>query len=247
MAQINNVRAVERALQILNCFASGKESFTLMEIARRIELSPSTTLRIIGTLESQNFIYRDPDNLHYYLGFKLAQISNIGFANLNVCKVAHPFLEQLAETFGESTGLYVRKGERRVCVDRVEGTCSLRSVVQIGNSAPLTRGASGRLLLSALSDERIYKILQKDPCVSLDDIKRAKEQGYVVSHGEREAGVVSIAAPIYDSTSLMKAAIFVSGPEPRLTSSQILQIAPQLVSAAHEISNSMGYQEPKSD
>lgn len=240
MAQENTVRAVERALQILNCFAGGKESFTLMEIARAIELSPSTTLRIIGTLEKENYIYRNPDSMRYYLGFKLAQISHVGFANLDVCKIAHPQLEHLAELFGESTGLYLRKGERRICVDRVEGTRSLRSVVQVGNSAPLVRGASGRLLLSSLADAQIETLLQKDPCTTLENILKIRAAGYAVSHGEREPGVVSVAAPVYDSTGAMIAAVFVTGPEPRLDDKLVQRMIPEIVAAAENVSMQLG-------
>lgn len=240
MAQENTVRAVERALQILNCFAGGKESFTLMEIARAINLSPSTTLRIIGTLEKDNYIYRSPDSMRYFLGFKLAQISHVGFANLDVCKVAHPQLERLAELFGESTGLYVRKGERRICVDCIEGTRSLRSVVQIGNSAPLIRGAAGRILLSSLPDAEIEALIQKDPCVTLETILNIRAAGYAVSHGEREAGVASIAAPICDSTKKAIAAIFITGPEPRFDESFVQRMIPELVAAAKAVSLAMG-------
>lgn len=239
MAQENNVRAVERALQILNCFAAGKQSFTLVEMARQIQLSPSTTLRLLGTLERQNFIFRDPDSLKYFLGFKLAQISHIGFANVTVCKVAHPFLEQLVQALGESAGVYIRKGERRVCVDRAEGTGSLRSVVQVGNSAPLTRGASGRLLLSALSEQRILDILEKDPCISLEDVKKTAQDGYAVSRGEREAGIVSIAAPVFNSTNKLSAAIFVSGPESRMIA-QVDYIIPRVIQTAKDISFALG-------
>lgn len=241
MAQENTVRAVERALQILNCFAGGKESFTLMEIARAIDLSPSTTLRIIGTLEKDNYIYRSPDSMRYYLGFKLAQISHVGFANLDVCKIAHPHLEHLAEMFGESTGLYLRKGERRICVDRVEGTRSLRSVVQVGNSAPLVRGASGRLLLSSLPIPVIQTLLEKDPFTTLENILKVRTAGYAVSHGEREAGVVSIAAPVYDSTNTMIAAVFSTGPEPRLDDGFVQRMVPEIVAAAKKISFQLGF------
>lgn len=80
MAVENNVRAVERALAILDCFNSSKSSFTLTELARAIDLSPSTTLRLISTLESKNYIYRNPENMRYYLGYRLAQLSDIAFS-----------------------------------------------------------------------------------------------------------------------------------------------------------------------
>ena len=63
MAQEYNVRAVDRALQVLDLFADGASNFPLTEIARGIELSPSTTLRLLTTLEKRNYIYRSEENI----------------------------------------------------------------------------------------------------------------------------------------------------------------------------------------
>lgn len=70
-----NVRAVERALAILDCFSIEHTSFSLMEISKEIQLSASTTLRLLSTLEKRNYLYRNPDNSRYYLGARVAQLA----------------------------------------------------------------------------------------------------------------------------------------------------------------------------
>lgn len=240
----NNVRAVERALQILDCFATGKTSFTLMELSREIKLSPSTTLRLVTTLEGKNYIHRDPENLRYYLGFKLARISNTAFGNLDFCRVARPYLKQLNETFGESTGLYTIRNDRRICVDRVEGTKSLRNVVQIGDSHSLTRGASGRVLLAYLPEEKILHLLEKDPFTDLASLEAVRRAGFAVSHGEREAGTVSIAAPVFNAAGNVVAALFVTGPAPRFDDETIERVRLDTIKYAKQISFEMGYVPP---
>lgn len=242
MSADNNVRTVERALAILDCFSEEKNNFTLTEISRLIELSPSTTLRLIGTLENKNYIFRDPSNMRFYLGFKLAQISNIAFANLDICRVARPFLEGLHEGFNESMGLYILKDNRRVCIDRIECTQSLRSVVEVGTTQPLTRGAAGRVLLSYLPSEQIKSLLAEDPYTTLEDLSKVMEFGYAVSYGERQHGIVSIAAPVFNTKKQVAAALFVTGPSSRFDQYLVNQLIAEVTHTAKEVSYAMGYE-----
>lgn len=237
-----NVRAVERAIQILNCFAvDAKEAFSLKEISTRISLPPSTTLRLLATLERANYVFRDPDNQRYYLGFKLAQISNLAFSNLDICRVAHPFLEKLHASFNESTGLFLLKHDQRVCIARLEGTKSLRSVVTIGTSLPLTRGASGRVLLAYLPDDRIKFLLENDPYTNMDELMLLRQKGYAVSNGEREAGVTSIAAPIFDCYGKAFSSLYITGPAPRFDEHLTARMVEEIIDYAKKISLGMGY------
>ncbi len=241
MPQENSVRAVERALSILDCYTTGKGCFTLIEIARMINLSPSTTLRLLSTLEKRNYIFRDPESLKYYLGFRLAQISNISFENLDFCRVARPYMQQLNNLFNESVGISMVKRGHRVCVDRIEGTRPLRSVLSIGMPQPLTRGASGRMLLSHQSEEFILSQLHEDPFVTLSDLQEVKRQGYAVSYGEREPGIVSVAAPILDSQRKLVATLFLSAPTARVDEALVERFIQAVTDSAYKISCQLGF------
>ena len=241
LAQEYNVRAVDRALQILDLFAEGNSSFTLTEIAKGIDLSPSTTLRLLNTLEKRNYIYRSSENLKYYLGFRLAQISNVAFRNLDVIRVARPYLEYLNKLFNESTGLYIRKGDHRICVDRIEGTRNLRSVVQIGSRQVLTRGASGRVLLAYLPEERARLLLENDPFVTVESLEKVRSQGFAVSRAEREPGVLSVAAPIFNSRGTVETAVFVTMPLMRVEEERLEEISDEILKVSRGISREMGY------
>ncbi len=240
MSSENNVRAIERAIQILNCFTKGKSSFTLTEIAREIELSPSTTLRILTTLENCNYIYRNPSNLKYYLGYQLIRLSNISFSNIDVVTLARPFLEDLTERYKQSTGIYIMRGDQRICVDRVEGTSYLRSIVEIGTTLPLNRGASGKMLLAHAPDDVRNKILATDTLISEDSLKKVRQDGYAVSLGERQQGVFSVSAPIINAKGEIEAAIFISGAQ-NMFDDLYDQVVNAVKEAAEKISELIGY------
>ncbi len=241
MSQDNSVRAVERALAILDCFTEEKNSFSLTEISNEINLSPSTALRLLNTLEGRHYIYRDPENMRYYLGFRLAQLSNIAFANLDICQVVRPHLELLHKRYNESVGIYILKNNRRVCVERIECTQPLRIVVSVGQNQPLTRGASGRLLLAYLPEDEAQKILNDDPATTLQELSKIREYGYAVSHGERQQGIVSISTPVFNAAGHVAAALFISGPEVRFDQYFINQLISELKKTASAVSIEMGY------
>lgn len=206
-----------------------------------VQLSPSTTLRLLSTLEKRNYIFKDSENLRYYLGFRLAQISNVSFENLDFCRVARPFLQQLNTLFNESVGISMVRRGSRVCVERIEGTRPLRSVLQIGMPQPLTRGASGRMLLAYQPEEFIRQQLQEDPFVTLSDLQQVKEKGYAVSFGEREPGIVSVAAPILDAQHKLLATIFLSAPAARVDDNLVERFVQAVTDSAYKVSCQLGY------
>src|SRR5690625_7602554 len=74
------VRSVERALDILLCFAD-ESSLSMSEIAQRVALHKSTVHRLLASLETKGFVIRDPVTDHYRLGFRVWELSEIGRAS----------------------------------------------------------------------------------------------------------------------------------------------------------------------
>lgn len=236
-----NVQAVERAIAILNCYTSNQSSFTLTELADATDLSPSTVSRLISTLEHHDFLFRDPTDMKYYLGFRLAQISNISFNNMDVCRLGHPLLRILNEKYNETVCINIARRDKRICIYEIESTYPLRSVYGVGTSLPLTRGSAGKLLMAYMSDAHITKLLAEDPFVSPIALHEIKKAGYAVSNSDHQKGVVSISAPVFNAKGKTCAAIMLAGPEIRLVEPIINSIIPEVVKTAMKISELLGY------
>lgn len=234
------VRAVERALSILDCFSSGRPSLSLTELARASGLSLSTALRILGTLEARNYIHKSAEDGRYYLGFQLARIGNVALSNMDVCRIAQPYLRELRDQFRESVGIYLRHGDSRTCVTRLEGTQPLRFVPVIGNTLPLTRGASGRVLLAHMPAEDADRLLSQDPFTSRDELSLVRELGFARSLGERDPAVESVAAPIFNSQGQVFAAVFVTGPKGRFSAPEMDRLTDAVRTTARSISIQLG-------
>jgi IclR family transcriptional regulator, KDG regulon repressor len=234
------VRAIERALDILDCFEPGKLELTLTDIANAISLSMSTTSRIVATLEKRSYLARNIDTQRYSLGSRIAQIGALGLSNLELRKVALPFMRDLNALYNEGVSLYVIQDEDRICVERVESTLPLRRVVNVGDRHPLTRGAAGRVLLAYLPREKRKAILTKDPYTTEEALEELRHGGYTVSLGEREDGVSSIAAPIEDARCEVIAALSMSGPSVRFEGSGFSDKIARVKKTAEQISKALG-------
>ena len=238
--KVTSVRAIERALDILDCFKQENQELSLTEIARQIDLPLSTTSRIITTLEKRNYLSRAQDN-KVYLGSGLVSLCNYCFAYLDFKRIAHPYMIQLRNIYSESVSLYVVQGEYRVCIERVETTHALRRVINVGDQFPLTRGAAGRLLLAYQPLEKIISLVNKDPFTNLEELEEIRNQQYTYSISEREEGVVSIAAPIFNGEKNVIAAIALSWPSVRFSLEQLDDRIPKIIEFAGKISKSIGY------
>jgi len=205
-------RSVERALEILECFLK-KDELILLEIAEQTNLSPSTVLRIISTLEDKNFVKRDIKTKKYSLGSKIYQLAEMASNNTYAMlkKVAYKHMLELSNKYNENVRLFVPDGVSKLCIEAVESTRELRQVIKVGERHDLVHGAAGKILLAFMSADERSRLFHEDP---YDEkvYEKVREAGYALSIGEREEGLVGIAAPIIDEPRKLIAALSLSGP-----------------------------------
>ena len=243
--EIAGLRTLERGLDVLDLFCSGAGRLTLSEIAVQIGLSPSTSSRLINTLVSRGYLFRDDETKKFQLGvqgMRLVSSSNQAF---DLRPLAAPFLQQLFNKYNESVSLYVVLDGQRVCLDRIETTHGLRRVINVGDRLSLTRGAGGKVLLAGLSKTLQTELIKTDPAVTEADLEQIRLQGYAISDGEREIGVAAVAAPVFNASGQAVCALSLSGPSVRLPRDLIITIVPDIVAAARQFSALLGYREPQ--
>lgn len=240
----SNIRSIERAFAILECFRQDKTELSLIEISQLTGLSPSTVHRIISTLENKHYLERNEDNKKYYLGYKVIQLGNISSYNMdnNLRKIAYPSLVKLRDIYNETISIYVVNNGYRMCLERVETTHDLRKVVNIGDRLPLYKGAPGRLLLAYIPQEKARKILGENSNITNNHLAELRSKGYAVSDGEREEGIASIAAPIFDHNNKVIAALTLSGPSIRIIKEDLADRISAVIQTAKEISRKLGWE-----
>ena len=235
------VGTLDRVVDILNAVEAGTRSYT--DITHATGLSRPTAHRLIRALEQHGFLVQ-AGGAGYALGPRLLSLASSAMRELPLRDLAHPSLERLARTTGESAQLFVRDDDVRICVDAVESESELRTIVDVGATLPLTRGSAGKVLLSWAADRDRRRILGSLPPDEASRLTRTiattVRRGWADSIGEREPGVASVSAPVFDAAGALIAAISVSGPADRIGALRGRRYAPAVTGAAREVEATLG-------
>lgn len=245
------IRAVEKAIDILDCFCPEKPSLGVQEISALTGLTPSTVSRILSTLRNKGCVEKDPSTGRYRLGTKIYRWGLTVHNQLNLAEVALPTMEEVRDACGEEVALYVLQGDSRFCVAKVESTYSVAKTSPTGVALPLHCGAAGKVLLAylpaAVRKRLLERPLQKytpftitDPVLLERDLAKIREQGYAYSLSEREVGAYSIVAPVRNGFGQVVASLAISGPQFRLSDEKVEVYKKLVVDAAQRISHNLG-------
>lgn len=236
--QQSSTRSIDRALEILECFLNGDGRFTLSELSQNTGLSATTVLRILGALISKGFIEKDEVTKTYSLGYKVSQLSQVAnHSNETVLKnVSEPFMSELLDKYNEDVRLFVEDGPNKLCIMSLESTRSLRHIMKVGDKHELIKGAAGKIILCYMDPEK-RKPLLINSNIDIELLDTIKTKGYAVSIGEKEEGIVGIAAPILDWNGRLIACLSLSGPSIRFVNEEIEDKIKDTVNTAKQISN----------
>ncbi|MDK2856689.1 MAG: IclR family transcriptional regulator, acetate operon repressor [Bacillota bacterium] len=249
-----NVRAVERAMDLLLALGRAEPSLGVTELADELHLHKSTVHRLLVTLEGKGFVEQDPASGRYRLGLKLFELGAVVGSRLELRREALPFLKELSEKSGHTVHLVLLSGYDPIYVEKVENPHSVVTYSQIGKKLPLHATAAGKVLLAHLPPTDQEEVLRgrltaytpntiTDPAVLRDHLARVVQQGYAVDDEELELGLRCVAAPIRGPRGQVVAALSLSG----LTATLTRERLPGLIAAAQEtaraISRRLGYSE----
>jgi DNA-binding IclR family transcriptional regulator len=217
--------SIPRAAKIIACLSRNVN--TVSDIAAQSKLAKSTVHRVLKLMEASYMVTEDPVDRRYYLGPLIAQLT---ISPLRV----HEYLVRCAE---EEMRRLSNLSEETITLDILSGmqpthlfeiACRHDVGVKDTNvrSATLYTGASGKILISQMSDAWLDAHVKNmpitqltpntviDPEILLTQIREIRANGYAVSFGERVGGAVCISAPVINYTSPIGLSIV--GPEKRL-------------------------------
>ena len=228
---VSGVGVLDKAVVILSFLSEGGPA-TLAEVVEVTGLPRPTAHRLLSALETHHLVGRAGGQ--YALGMRLLGWGNKA-VGLDLVEAARPALGALRDETGESVQLYVREGDRRVCVASVERAGGgLKDTVPVGAVLPLDLGSGGKVLLAWAEDGEI------SPRVNAAELEEIRSQGWAESVAEREAGVASVSAPVFGAGGALRAAVCASGPISRLGGRPGERLAGPVVAAAREIEGTLG-------
>lgn len=241
------VNSVFRALDILKSLGDGIE--TLSDIASSLNLKKTTTHRLLKALGTSGFVVQDPVTKHYYIGpeaINLAYSPSIAHQRLIVYALDE--MEYLQRLSGESVALWVKVGTQRTILEELPSTHNIRYTLGKGFFAPMQYGTGGKIILSELPESerqmilngtklvtRANEIIDKEILVS--ELKKIKEQGYVITIEETIEGSGGISVPI--KNYVCPAALSVFGPKERFRKDVIMSLVKEIKESAERVSKKL--------
>lgn len=245
------VRSVERAIDILQTFATASE-LTLDEITGKTNIPRSTVYRILCTLEGKQLVRFDQDKQVYKPGLRLIELGLLLSSSLDVNQEAEDVLIELHNRTRQTVLMAVKDGDGILYVFKKETRQGLKFSSMLGQRQPYIYGVLGPVLLAFEPDEKIERILQipipkrtpatvTDPAIIKQRLMRIREEYIYEEANETHDGVVGIGAPVFDAQNEVVAAIGVVGPTVQLTEERLKQVKPLVMQAARLISRKMGY------
>lgn len=246
-----NVRAVERALQILECFDDNHPERGISEIAEEIGLHKATTHRILTTLLNSGYIERAADGQRYRLGLRLSDLGFKVMRRMNLRQEALPLVRELSQELGETCDLSVCDHGRVYYLDVIQSRHALTVSAMPGQRLPLHSTASGKMLLAHLPEDEIDRVFEGSlraytpNTITVPEQLRAqlaliRERGYSVDNEEYEIGIWATSAPIFNHAGKVLAAVSVLSPTSRINPERSDEIIRLLVETTRAISRRMG-------
>lgn len=250
--QNKNSSTLERALLLLERLSSDDGKMGVGELANSVNLPKSTTHRILDTLLKTGFVEQDSLSEKYSIGLKAIEIGMAGLKNVDLVQTAAPHLKDLVFYTKQTSFLAVFNKGDIVYIYKVEGTSSVITNANLGARNPAHCTGLGKAIMSYFPLEDIDRIVTEkglhrytettitDRQLFLQELSQIRQSGVAFNYEEYDEGLSSIAAPIFNFTGQVIAAISVAGPTNRIVEDRE-NIENMLKEKSAEISRRLGF------
>ena len=251
-----NIRAVERALSLLDVFSRERRKLTLDELTKLSGLSKPTVFRLLSTLQNHRYILTDKSDGRYQLSSVFLALASSALVSFNLGTVTRPHLVELRNKAQATALLGVLVEDRLVYLDKREGKGPVRLAADIGwRRDPPNYGMLGMTLMAYLDPSEADRLLAEYPLSgytrkSITDLllfkhrlQEIRERGYTVEFGEAIEGVWGVAAPVWNSDREVVAAVGAALPMTVINNERIAEAIKLVKSCANDISSSLGHRD----
>ncbi|MGM8935238.1 IclR family transcriptional regulator [Pseudomonas neustonica] len=205
------VKPVVNAIRILRLLSQAGGPERAVDIARQLDINPSTCFNILRTLAAEDMVEFNAMSKRYSAGLGLARLVEQFVTQGQKIQLAKPLLESFAAKVRVTVTLWRRIGnDRIVIVSSAACPTDVRIDMSEGQRLPIMMGASGRLFASQLnleseSSREIFEKIRWGAPLSYDDYKRqvsdASQRGWALDDGYFSIGILAVAAPVFSPSN----------------------------------------------
>lgn len=241
------IKMLDNALAVLDTLRIGTKKLGVNEIAKICGINPSTTFRILKTLEANGWVFQCGDG-RYIAGQKISFVLSSNNLYLALKEVAFYVMDRYTKEHSQAMNLMVRDGQDCYILQQSRTSNLFDYIPPLGSSLPFYACACGKVLMSELPIALADEIIQACDMIPLTpstitnpedfwkELRTVAKQGYAFDNKEAAGNSSCIAVPVRDQEGNIMAALSFSGFVGERELSELLAYLPALRSAAEEIS-----------
>ena len=246
------VRSLTRALSILQNLAKNPDGMSLTELSEATSLPPSTTHRLLTTLEAERFVRPDSQGGLWRIGVAAFFVGSAFSRSRDTLTLVRPYLKRLMEVSGETSNLFVESEGEAVCIGQIESRHAMRAITGVGGRVSLHASGAGKVLLAFVEHRQLDRFVRPGELNAYttrtitvrDELERQLEvirsEGHAIDDEENAIGMRCVAAPVFNEFGEVVAAISVSGPKARIADDRLPVLGRMVMQAAAEATRDFG-------
>ena len=241
-------------MNILEILAATDHDLPLGAISAEAGLNPSTCHHILGTLAVRGFVGRSPISRRYFLGSRLAEISQWRQRRFNLAEVAMPELRRLNEATKESVQLAELRGAALTTLAKLESKLPVRVGLddEYGAVAASHATATGKAILAWLPEGEMTRVVGNGGLIGftkktistiadlVEELRLVRRRGYSIDDEEFQTGVYCVGAAIRDHSGGVVGSIGASVPRMRAKGEHLETVVRHVCKSGTTLSSRFG-------
>jgi len=227
--QAHKVKSADRVLDIFELYTGEKDSYSLTEISKALNMPPSSAYLILQNMLNRGYLETDRSGKQFRIGYKLFTVRSGYMRSMSLTGEFNQIAEKIIEDLNETTSLAIKAGNQLLYIGEKVSTHALRFTPNTGTMLPLHATASGKIMLADLSYDEIRMIYPNDELEKTTDktisnfhdlmieLEKVRKENIGYNLGETVEGVHCVAGPVVDAEGRTVASISISIPVVRIT------------------------------
>ena len=225
---------------------------SLTELSEAATLPPSTTHRLLTTLESERFVRADGQSGLWRVGVSAFIVGSCFARSRDTLALVRPYLRRLTDLTGETSNLFIESDGEAICIGQVESRHAMRAITGVGGRIKMHSSGAGKAMLAFSERVRLGDAgagrgglrgtegNKVDDRIWLASLEKVRAQGFAIDDEEHAVGLRCVAAPIFNEFGEAVAAISVSGPSARIPHDRLTSLGKTVANAATEATRDFG-------
>jgi len=244
------ITSLGKGLRVLELLAEHGE-LGVSAVAAHLGTNRAGCHRFLLTLRDLGYVEKTEAG-RYRLTFRMLEMGMKNLDRFEIRHTAHPMMQELSRSFGETVNLGYWDGRAIVHLDKINSTEILRMDSGLGDQAPAYCTGLGKAILAFLPAEKIEEYLESVTFEALTpttitsvesmhkELSKIREAGFAVDNEELSIGLRCVAAPVFDYAGRPSYALSVSGPTHRMSQIRIAAMADKVMAVCQNLSEKIG-------